>query len=56
MYITFDYHCPACTETTERFVKKTDQDAQKCDCGTPLKRLVAGTRTHFRFADSKLKK
>lgn len=59
MYITFDYKCPQ-HGIVSRFVKKTEMDEQYCDVPhpgnpEPMLRLPAGTRTTFRFADTKLK-
>ena len=56
MYATFDYVCPSCGYEAERFVKKVDANNQLCDCKQPLKKLLAAPKTHFRFADTKLKK
>ncbi len=57
MYITFDYKCTTCGDTYTRFVKREEKDNQICACQsvTPMTRLPAGTRTTFRFADTKLK-
>ena len=63
MYITFDYRCPHCGHEESRFVKRSEMDEQTCDHGglpswhepALMKRLPAGTRTTFRYADSKLK-
>jgi len=62
-YITFDYKCPSCAQVDSRMVKREDMDDQVCrPCvrGNPhndvrMIRLPPGTRTHFRFADTKLK-
>jgi len=58
-YITFDYKCPQCGAIDSRLVKRTVQDYQFHDCDNNTRRLMvklpAGTRTTFRFADSKLK-
>jgi len=67
MYITFDYRCPE-GHHEERFVKKSEMDDQWCNhihesgfgklgktCDAPMTRLPAGTRTTFRYADTKLK-
>jgi len=66
-FITFNYRCSSCDHTEERFVKRTEMDSQRCtieidagllglnDCGALMTRLPASPRTHFRFADSKLK-
>lgn len=65
MYVTFDFECPHCGRVEERFVKRDQVDNQDCVCvhGLPsryhhmkMKRLPAGTRTTFRFADEALKK
>lgn len=57
MYITFDYKCSACELVVSRMVKRSEQDDQRCECGNieKMTKLPAGTRTHFRFADTKLK-
>lgn len=63
-YVTFDYECPYCGRVEERFVKRSEVDAQECDhLGLPswhqperMKRLPAGTRTTFRFHDEALKR
>jgi len=57
-YITFDYRCSTCEETESRFVRRSDMDDQKCpkhSAPKPMTRLPAGTRTTFRYADTKLK-
>ena len=57
MFITFDYRCPDGHEE-ERLVLRKEMDAQRCregDCKKRMIRLPAGTRTTFRFADTKLK-
>ncbi len=54
MYITFDYRHPD-GRIESRFVKRSEMDEQYDDDGNKLVRLPAGTRTHFRFADTKLK-
>ena len=62
MYITFDYKCPNCEHVESRFVRREAKDSQyHYDCLTDenmhprMVRLPAGTRTTFKFADSKLK-
>lgn len=66
MYITFTYRCTGCGHEEDRFVKKQEMDEQVCSarlprgvtdypCESPMVKLPAGTRTHFRFADRKLK-
>jgi len=57
MYITFDFKCLTCGEVRTRFVKREEIDKQMCACQTiePMKRLPAGTRTTFRYADTRLK-
>jgi len=64
MYISFDYLClnENCKEIESRMVKKEEMDKQVHHCnGNPnsvpyfMKKLPAGTRTTFRFADTKLK-
>ena len=59
-FITFDYKCsdPNCAGYEERLVLRKDMDAQRCnepDCTAIMRRLPAGTRTTFKFADTKLK-
>ena len=56
-FITFTFRCPSCKHTEEdKLVRRTEMDDQPCPrCNDTLVRLPAGTRTHFRFADSKLK-
>ena len=56
MYISFDYSCTSCPKVEQRLVKKDSKDNQMCQCQSPMKRLPAGTRTTFRFADTNLKK
>lgn len=57
MYITFDYKCTYCGHVESRFVKREHMDVQDCDapCNHPMQKLPAGTRTTFKFADTKLK-
>lgn len=74
MFVLFDYRCPDCGFTEERFVRREEMDDQwhyEC-CVDPaieddderheylselghMTRLPAGTRTTFRFADTRLK-
>ncbi|MHC4302574.1 MAG: FmdB family zinc ribbon protein [Planctomycetota bacterium] len=54
-YITFDYKCPDCGAIDTRLVKREEMDEQACTCETEMRRLPAGTRTTFLFADTKLK-
>lgn len=57
-FITFDFRCTGCGHEEERMVLRKEMDAQRCrqdGCKERLTRLPAGTRTHFRFADTKLK-
>lgn len=55
-YVVFDYVCTKCQHTEESMVFRHQMDNQHCPrCGTKMVRLPAGTRTHFRFADTKLK-
>ena len=60
-FITFDYKCTACKRVVTRMVRRPEMDKQFCktncdgDHPTPMTRLPAGTRTTFRFADTKLK-
>lgn len=55
MYITFDYRCPTTGEVESRFVKRSEMDEQFNEEGERMIRLPAGTRTTFRYADTKLK-
>lgn len=63
MYISFDYRCPECNSEASLFVRREDMDEQVCrHCvsGNPhndvrMTRLPAATKTHFKFADQKLK-
>lgn len=63
MFITFDYRCRECGHQEERFVKRPDMDEQRCRvldhegsaCKSAMTRLPAGTRTTFRYADTRLK-
>lgn len=57
-YITFDYQCPDGCEIDTRMVQREEMNNQWCpkhSCPKPMNRLPAGTRTTFRFADTKLK-
>lgn len=66
MYITFDYKC-LCGHVDTRMVQRDEMDDQYHDpcpeasaitgapCPMAMTRLPAGTRTTFRFADTKLK-
>jgi len=60
-FITFDYWCSSGNKTVTRMVRRELMDDQRCEhdcCGDHSQlmiRLPAGTRTHFRFADTKLK-
>lgn len=55
MYISFDYKCSKCSAIEPKLVRREEQDSQVCQCGSPQTKLPAGTRTTFRFADTKLK-
>lgn len=57
MYVTFDYRCPSCGAEETRFVKKVEVHQQRCKCrySGHMVKLPAGTRTTFRYADTKLK-
>ena len=61
MYITFDYKCPNCGHVESRFVRRDAMDCQyHYECTREgmhpmMDRLPAGTRTTFKFADTKLK-
>lgn len=57
MFVVFNFHCSKCKKVEERFVKRSDMDRQACEaCSAPMTRLPAATRTHFKFADTKLKR
>jgi hypothetical protein len=64
MYVRFDYKCPKCGVTDDRFIKRTEMDKQFCtelkrgsfECGTPMVRLPAAVATTFKFADPSAKK
>ena len=55
MYISFDYKCSKCHASEPKLVRREEKDSQVCQCGAPQTRLPAGTRTTFRYADTKLK-
>lgn len=56
-YVVFDYVCTKCEHTEESMVRRDEMDQQKCPtCSKKMTRLPAGTRTHFKFADRKLKR
>jgi hypothetical protein len=62
MYITFDYKCRECGDYDSRMVLRSEMDTQRCGkksttfpCRGRMVKLPAGTRTTFRFADTKLK-
>lgn len=57
MFVKFDMKCPTCNaEYPNVFVKKAEMDNQRCGkCKDTLLRLPPGTRTTFRFADTRLK-
>ncbi len=62
MYITFNFKCSACGHTDVRMVDRSKVDSQVCrkasttfPCLGLMAKLPAGTRTHFRFNDTKLK-
>lgn len=51
-YIIFDYGCEACGEKEERFVRRSEMDAQDCkECGSRMNKLPAGPTTTFKFGD-----
>jgi predicted nucleic acid-binding Zn ribbon protein len=52
-FITFDYSCTHCgAQYPNVFVRRSEMDDQSCGkCKSPLKRLPAGPKTTFRFAD-----
>ena len=58
MYITFDYLCTNCDHFAGTvMVRKELMDEVDCrQCGARMKKLPAGTKTTFRFADKELKK
>lgn len=40
----FDYRCESCGAVEEKFVRSSEQDDQMCDCGEPMKRLIAAPK------------
>ena len=58
MFVKFDFACRQCATVEERFVKKSEVDSQVCsvDSSHELRRLPAGTRTTYKFADARLKR
>lgn len=53
MFVSFDYRCPRSGKVVSKFIKKIDMDDQTCLCGKRMTRLPAGTRTTFKFADTR---
>jgi DNA-directed RNA polymerase subunit RPC12/RpoP len=57
MFKVFNYRCPKCGDEVEKLTTVPNMDKQRClSCNTKLLRLPPATRTHFRFADTKLKR
>jgi len=56
MYITLDFKCIGCGFSEERFIKKSQVEDQLCACNGRMKKQLAATKTHFRFADKRLKR
>jgi Zn finger protein HypA/HybF involved in hydrogenase expression len=56
--VVFDYKCSWCPNyEADKLVSRKAMDDHMCaECGSPMVRVPAGTRTHFKFADTKLKK
>jgi len=38
----FDYYCPKCDETKERFVRKADEEVQCLTCNSKVEKQVTG--------------
>lgn len=58
-YITWDYYCPTCRTTEERFVKREQQEAQFCQECEPAAKMIRRTAappTTFTFADKSANK
>lgn len=51
----YDYRCENCDEVVELMVKSGEQDSQFCsncpEVETPMKRLMPGPITKFKFGD-----
>lgn len=57
MYVVFDYQCPVCGHVEADKLTLRDEHLPHCPtCLWVMKRLPAGTKTHFKFADQKLKR
>ncbi len=57
-YITFTYRCSEGDHEEDRLVRREEQHNQYCELHPfqgPMTKLPAGTRTTFRYADTKLK-
>jgi len=59
-FITFDYGCTSCAHREEnKLVRRSEMDSQTHEAPDgrthEMTKLPAGSRTHFRFADTKLK-
>lgn len=51
-FITNDYRCMECEMIDERMVRRSETDDQTCDdCGAPMKQLIGGPITTFKFGD-----
>jgi hypothetical protein len=61
MYVRFDYKCPKCGYTEDRFIKKDEMDRQTCDqltekggsfpCAGLMVRMPSAPPTTFTHAD-----
>jgi hypothetical protein len=62
MLVVHDYECIQCKHREERLVERDEADRQVHVCPEGddeyrfMQRLVSATRTHFRFADGRLKR
>ncbi len=62
MYIVFDFRCTQCGHQESRIVRREEMEEQRHRCAEfntkthQMIRLPAGTRTNFRFNDTKLKR
>jgi hypothetical protein len=50
-FITNDYRCTGCDQVEERMVRRSEIENQECECGAPMKQLMGGPITTFRFGD-----
>lgn len=51
MIKVYDYKCPLCVGTVERFVDSKDADNEICYCGQTMERLVSTPRFHLDGTD-----